>query len=164
MFASGRVLYSIAGFIMLHSSEKWRTTLASYRCPNWTAHRIITTRPSFPTLSRFRVVPKTNSEFGETGAVLTMIAYLGRRDMYLLHFTTNLLQGKITRDENSNAMLDLLFQNTFYDPGIIFFNLVKTASERLYMNFSGEFVSTLTKAQKPLKRYTDLEEIMMENN
>ncbi|MGI6128015.1 MAG: hypothetical protein ACOYID_04745 [Eubacteriales bacterium] len=164
MFASGRVLCSIAGVYYAPQFREMEDNFGIIPLPKLDSSQDNYYSPLFSNIIPILIVPKTNSEFEETGAVLTMMAYLGRRDMYPALYD-NLLQGKITRDENSNAMLDLLFENTFYDPGIIFFNLVKDSIRNIYMNFSGEFVSTLTKTQKATQKViSDLEEIMMENN
>ncbi|MHB1152353.1 MAG: hypothetical protein ACYCWE_03625 [Eubacteriales bacterium] len=98
--------------------------------------------PLFSNIIPIMIIPKTNNDLEAAGTILTEMAYLGKRDMYPALYD-NLLQGKITRDENSNAMLDMIFENTFYDPGIIFFTSVRDRVRNVYMNFSGDFSSVL---------------------
>lgn len=163
MFASGRVLCSIAGVYYAPQFRDMENNFGIVPLPKLDANQKNYNSPLFSNIIPILVIPLTNDELEETGAVLTMMAYIGRRDLYPALYD-NLLQGKITRDENSNAMLDLLFENKFYDPGIIFFNDVKDNIRNIYMNFSGDFASTLAKTQKVTQKVIgDLEQAMQEN-
>lgn len=163
MFASGRVLCSIAGVYYAPQFRDMDNNFGIIPLPKLNTDQKEYNSPLFSNIIPILVVPITNSKLDETGAILTMMSYLGRRDMYPALYD-NLLQGKITRDENSNAMLDLLFENKFYDPGIIFFNAVKDNIRNIYMNLRGDFVSTLTKTQKMTQKVIDdLEQAVQQN-
>lgn len=63
------------------------------------------------------------------------------------------LQGKVSRDEESNKMLNLIFDSTFYDTGILFQfgNMVSTV-RNIYGGLSGEFVSAFQKTEKLMNK------------
>ena len=78
--------------------------LGSYRCPKLDSYGIITTRP-FSNIIPILIVPKQTVSLRRPAR--SDNDGLSAGATCILHFTT-ICQGKITRDENSNAMLDLL--------------------------------------------------------
>jgi hypothetical protein len=63
-------------------------------------------------------VPSSNSDTDNTGIFLEAMAYEGYKNVKNAYYDT-LLNGIIARDEESSQMLDILFNNRFYDLGII---------------------------------------------
>lgn len=64
-------------------------------------------------------VPVYNVSPDETGAFMDYYAYLGRT-MIRPEYYDGLLSGKLTRDSESNDMLDLIFDHVTIDSGLIF--------------------------------------------
>ena len=71
-----------------------------------------------PLFTTVAIIPSTNSNLEDTGIILEEMAYQGYKNMRPA-FYENLLQRKIARDEESEAMLDYLFDNVVYDVGAI---------------------------------------------
>jgi Bacterial extracellular solute-binding protein. len=154
MFASGEVLCSIAGVYYAPQFRGMEQNFGIIPLPKLSGDQENYYSPLFSNIIPIMVVPKTNGDLESTGAILTELAYLGKRDLYPALYD-NLLQGKITRDENSNDMLDMIFENTFYDPGIIFYTGVRDSVRNIYMNFSGNFTSVLAAGDKQTQKTID---------
>lgn len=60
------------------------------------------------------VVPKSTADVGCTGAVLEAMASLSHTTLTPAYYD-NALKGKFARDNDSGAMLDLIFENRVYD-------------------------------------------------
>lgn len=154
MFASGEVLCSIAGVYYAPQFRGMEQNFGIIPLPKFSSGQENYNSPLFSNVIPIMVIPETNGDLEATGTILTQMAYLGKRDMYPALYD-NLLQGKITRDENSNAMLDMIFENTFYDPGIIFFTSMRDRVRNIYMNFSGDFTSVLASCDNLTQKIID---------
>ena len=64
-------------------------------------------------------IPVTANDPEETGAVLEALAYYGRLMVLPAYYEIN-LQTKITRDEDSPKMLDIIFDSATVDLGIVY--------------------------------------------
>ncbi|MDD4774616.1 MAG: hypothetical protein PHZ09_13600, partial [Eubacteriales bacterium] len=164
MFASGEVLCSIAGVYYAPQFRGMEQNFGIIPLPKLNSEQENYNSPLFSNIIPIIIIPQTNSDLEAAGTILTHMAYLGKRDMYTALYD-NLLRGKITRDENSNAMLDMIFENTIYDPGIIFFTSVRDRVRNVYMNFSGDFTSILAACDNlTLKIIDDLVESVLPEN
>ena len=61
----------------------------------------------------------TNTDLERTGIILEAITYESSKTSYPAYIETS-IKTKYSRDEDSIAMLDLIFENRTYDLGIIF--------------------------------------------
>ncbi|MBO4770033.1 MAG: hypothetical protein J5563_04560 [Clostridia bacterium] len=84
-------------------------------------------------------LPTTASDPSRTGAITEALCALSGKLVYPTYYEV-VLSVRNTRDEESKAMLDLIFENVIYDPGIAFgtfssyiplYNLVKTKSTNI---------------------------------
>ena len=84
-------------------------------------------------------IPTTASNPSRTGAITEALCALSGKLVYPTYYEV-VLSVRNTRDEESIAMLDLIFDNVIYDPGIAFgtyssyiplYNLVKTKSTNI---------------------------------
>lgn len=84
-------------------------------------------------------IPTTASNPSRTGAITEALCALSGKSVYPTYYEV-VLSVRNTRDEESKAMLDLIFENVIYDPGIAFgtfssyiplYNLVKTKSTNI---------------------------------
>ncbi|MHB1154897.1 MAG: hypothetical protein ACYCWE_22260 [Eubacteriales bacterium] len=66
----------------------------------------------------FMCVPISNTDSENTGIFLEAMAYEGLKNVKTAYYDT-LLNGIITRDEESSVMLDIIFANRRYDIGAI---------------------------------------------
>lgn len=86
-------------------------------------------------------VPLTNTDLDNTGIFMEYYAYLGRRDIVPALYE-KLLLGKVSRDNESQAMLDIIFNNRFFDTGMIFdFGGLRTDLRTQYHNLKEDFSS-----------------------
>ena len=60
------------------------------------------------------VIPKSTADVGCTGSVLEAMASLSHTTLTPAYYD-NALKGKFARDNDSGAMLDLIFENRVYD-------------------------------------------------
>lgn len=99
------------------------------------------------------VIPATNVRLELTGAVLEMTNYLARSKVTPAYYEV-VLKGKVSRDEESSAMLDLIFANRVIDLGdTLFCSLVRDGfMYSLYLNDQRDLMSTYTTQQKILNK------------
>ena len=64
-------------------------------------------------------VPITTADQARTGAVIESLAYYGQQMLTPAYYETT-LKGKYFRDEESAAMLDLIFKSRFFDIGMYY--------------------------------------------
>lgn len=103
-------------------------------------------------------VPLTNTDLDNTGIFMEYYAYLGRRDI-LPALYEKLLLGKVSRDNESQAMLDIIFNNRTFDTGMIFdFAGLRTDLRTHYHALKEDFASLF--AANKEKVQTNIEEIV----
>jgi hypothetical protein len=64
------------------------------------------------------VIPSTNENLEFTGAILEMLAYEGSKEL-IPEYYESLLKTKVARDNESEEMIDYIFENLQYDIGNI---------------------------------------------
>ena len=87
-------------------------------------------------------VPITVDDLGLTGAVLELLAYKNRADVFPIYYKS-LLGEKIARDKESVKMLDLIFASVTYDFGIslIGYNNFSYAVAKMLRSNTTDFAS-----------------------
>ena len=110
-------------------------------------------------------VPITNGDMENTGIFMEHYAYLGRRNIMPALYD-KLLLGKVSRDNDSSAMLDIIFNNRIFDTGMIFdFAGLRTNLRVMYNKLKDDFASSFaaneTKVQdnidKLVEQFKELE-------
>ena len=90
-------------------------------------------------------VPITNADPESTGIFMENYAYLGRREVMPALYE-KLLLGKVSRDDDSAAMLDIIFNNRIFDTGMIFdFAGLRTNLRVMYHDLKADFASSIEK-------------------
>jgi hypothetical protein len=93
-------------------------------------------------------VPVTNADLDDTGIFMEYYAYLGRRDIMPALYD-KLLLGKVSRDNESSAMLDIIFNNRIFDTGMVFdFSGLRTNLRTMYHNLQEDFASSFARNAK----------------
>ncbi|MBE6723783.1 MAG: hypothetical protein E7576_01095 [Ruminococcaceae bacterium] len=93
-------------------------------------------------------VPVTNADLDVTGIFMEYYAYLGRRDIMPALYD-KLLLGKVSRDNESSAMLDIIFNNRIFDTGMVFdFSGLRTNLRTMYHNLQEDFASSFARNAK----------------
>lgn len=143
MFVDGRVLFNLGG---IYYGPEMRETEHDYGIipyPKYNEEQTNYYMPTYAVCMSYIAVPVTNSDLENTGIFLEYYGYLGRRDL-LPAFYDTLLQRKVARDDTSGEMLDLIFENRFYDTGLLFdFGGSANKIRTMYHNLKSDFSSAL---------------------
>ena len=99
------------------------------------------------------VLPATNQQLEMTGAVLELTNYLAKQTVTPAYYEV-VLKGKVSRDEESAAMLDLVFANRVIDLGdTLFCSDVRDGfMASLYSGNKRDLASTYATQQKVLNK------------
>ena len=99
------------------------------------------------------VLPATNQQLDMTGAVLELTNFLAKQSVTPAYYEIA-LKGKVSRDEESVAMLDLIFANRVIDLGdTLFCSDVRDGfMATLYTNNQRDLASTYATQQKVLTK------------
>ena len=98
--------------------------------------------------SVFMCVPNNGGDLNRTGIVTECLANEGLYDLTVAYYEKTLV-GKMSRDEESEAMLDIIFANRVFDMG--WYYAVGGYNEsvmNLLRNYKNDFTSMFTSAQK----------------
>lgn len=103
-------------------------------------------------------IPTTNYDLENTGIFMELYAYEGNKTIRPM-FYVNLLERKITRDEESLEMLELIFSNMFIDIGTIydFGSIARTLNDRA-CNGNTQIASAIESARPRIDR--DIEKLI----
>ena len=97
-------------------------------------------------------VPVSNNDIKNTGIFMEYYAYLGRHDIMPALYD-KLLLGKVARDNDSSAMLDIIFNNRVFDTGMIFdFSGLRTDLQVMYRDMRNDFASSLKANSKKVQK------------
>ena len=94
-------------------------------------------------------------DVSRTGVLLEALGYYGQKTVLPAYYDVNLV-GQSSRDEESEAMLDIIFGNVVYDIGYIY-RVGPYNKELIYMlragdtSFASRYDSLLGKAETSLK-------------
>ena len=98
--------------------------------------------------SVFMCVPNNGCDLNRTGIVTECLANEGLYDLTVAYYEKTLV-GKVSRDSDSEAMLDIIFANRVYDMGWYFaIGGYNESVMNLLRNYRNEFTSMFTSAQK----------------
>lgn len=108
-----------------------------------------------PWNSQFVCVPVIQEDIDRTGVLLEALGYYGQKTVLPAYYDVNLV-GQSSRDEESEAMLDIIFGNVVYDIGYIY-RIGPYNKELIYMlragdtSFTSRYDSLLGRAESSLK-------------
>ncbi|MBO5274230.1 MAG: hypothetical protein J6I45_06420 [Clostridia bacterium] len=93
-------------------------------------------------------VPVTSKDLPRTGMILEALCSASYNNLTTAYYETN-LQGKIVRDDESLAMLEIIFSNTLYDIGQVYnFGTMDSMFMNLSRTDNRNFTSTYAKNEK----------------
>ena len=108
-----------------------------------------------PYNSQFICVPLIQNDVERTGVIAEALAYYGKKNVLPAYYDLNLV-GQSSRDEPSEEMLDIIFDNLVYDIGYIY-QIGPYNKELIYMlranesNLASRYDSLKNKANAMLK-------------
>ena len=96
------------------------------------------------------VIPKTTADVGCTGSVLEAMASLSHTTLTPAYYD-NALKGKFARDNDSGAMLDLIFENRVYDLTQIYgWGSMPSSDNALALKGSSDLASLIAQKQSAI--------------
>lgn len=102
----------------------------------------------------FMMIPTTNSDLDRTGVLLESLAYESMKTVKPA-FYDNMLMGKITRDNDSEEMLDIVFSTLQYDLPIALTEVFSRVAEQYIQKGNTDFASYFTKIEDKVQKQID---------
>ena len=146
LFIGGGALYNIVRVAFLHFYRDMDIDYGIIPYPKYEASQ--DTYYSRTEGAYIHIYPITLTQFDLAGAVTEAMACASLNEVIPVYYD-EVLKSKYTRDENSTAMLDLIYSNRFYDLGdTIFCGDIRDGV------FAGKFKNNDTNLQSTLKMLT----------
>ena len=118
MFMRNQTLFSMAGIWYCRTYRSMDEDFGILPYPKYDEAQQEYLSPSTAIANTLVSVTVTNNDYENTSIFLEDYSYRGHKTI-LPEFYEVLLQGKVARDEESKAMLDLIFSSPILDVGII---------------------------------------------
>ena len=150
LFIGGGALYNIVRVAFLHFYRDMDIDYGIIPYPKYEESQ--ETYYSRTEGAYIHIYPITLTQYDLAGAVTEAMACASLNEVIPVYYD-EVLKSKYTRDENSTAMLDLIYSNRFYDLGDTLF-----CSEIRDGVFAGKFKSNDTNLQSTLKSLTKIAE------
>jgi hypothetical protein len=148
LFIAGGALYNIVRVAFLHFYRDMDIDYGIIPYPKYDSAQ--ETYCSRTEGAYIHIYPTTLSQYELAGAVTEAMACASLNEVIPVYYDV-VLKSKYTRDENSTAMLDLIYGNRFYDLGdTIFCGDIRDGV------FQGKFKSNDTNLQSTLKSLTKI--------
>ena len=114
----------------------------------------------------FMMIPTTNADLERTGVLLEALAYESMKTVKPA-FYDGMLMGKISRDNDSEAMLDIVFTTLQYDLPIALTEVSSRVAEKYIQkgktDFASYFSSVEEKVQKQIDKVVEAYKANVEN-
>lgn len=151
MFMNNQVLFSLGGIYYAPEMRQMESDFGIIPYPKYDEDQEEYNVPMLAATITFTAVPITNPDLENTSIFMEYYAYLGYSEVLPALYDV-LLQGKVARDEESSAMLDYIFANSFYDTGMICdFGGMRSTIRDLYLSFKGTFASSLSAIEEKIQ-------------
>lgn len=152
MFLEGHSLFSLGGLYYAPEMRMMDQDFGIIPYPKYDEAQTDYHIPMVTIALTYTSVPVTNTAVADVGTFMEYYAYMGRRDIMPALYD-KLLLGKVSRDNESQAMLDIIFNNRVFDTGMIFdFGGLRTTVRNKYHSlqedFASAFAANSTKVQK----------------
>ena len=119
MFMQRKTLFSLAGIYYAPQFREMQDDYGIIPLPKYDEAQADYYSPIFSNPFPITVIPVTNDNLEYTGILLEEMSYRGYTELLPALYDT-VLTGKCARDDDSVEMLDIIFNNKFYDIGMIF--------------------------------------------
>ena len=155
MFMNKQALFSLAGIYYAPQFRPMEDHFGIIPLPKYDEAQEGYNAPMFGNVFPLTAIPSTVADTEKAGIITEAMSYEGYTGL-LSSFYGTLLQGKVTRDEESNKMLDLIFGSTFYDSGLLYqFGGMLNSIRTIYNNLKGDFASTIAKNESKVQKDID---------
>lgn len=155
MFMSDLALFSYIAFSSVIPFRGMESDFGILPMPKYNEAQTKYYSSTSPYVSRSICIPASNTELNMTGAVIEVMSREST-DTVKAAYYDKLLNGKLTRDNESSVMLDLIFDNILYDIGSTFnwgntWFMYNTFFAEKNTNFVSFYEGYRTKAQEALE-------------
>ncbi len=158
MFMNKQALFALAGIYYAPQFRPMEDHFGIIPLPKYDDAQDGYRSPMFCNVFPLTAIPSTVADKENAGIITEAMSYEGYTGL-LSSFYGTLLQGKITRDEESNKMLDMIFSITFYDSGLLYqFGGMLSSMRNIYANLKGDFASTFAKNESKVQK--DIDKLM----
>ena len=155
MFMNRQALFSLAGIYYAPQFRPMEDHFGIIPLPKYDETQNGYNSPMFCNVFPLTAIPSTVADTEKAGIITEAMSYEGYTGV-LSSFYDTLLQGKVTRDEESNKMLDLIFSVTFYDSGLLYqFGGMLNNIRNIYNALKGDFASTIAKNESKVQKDID---------
>ena len=161
MFMNNQVLFSLGGIYYAPEMRQMESDFGIIPYPKYDTKQEKYNIPFLGATVTYVTVPVTNPDLENTGIFMEYYAYLGYTEL-LPALYEKLLLGKVARDEDSSAMLDYIFSNSFFDTGMICdFGGMRSTIRAIYFDRKGDiFTSELAAVEEKIQ--TNINELIAE--
>lgn len=102
----------------------------------------------------FMMIPTTNADLERTGVLLEALAYESMKTVKPV-FYDGMLRGKISRDNDSEAMLDIVFTTLQYDLPIALTEVSSRVAENYIQKGKTDFASYFSSVEEKVQKQID---------
>jgi hypothetical protein len=150
MFMERHALFSLGAIYYAPEMRAMEDDFGIVPYPKYDTQQADYYAPMMGSVITYTAVPITNPDLDNTGIFMEYYAYLGH-NVLRPAFYDKLLQGKVARDEESSEVLDYLFDNRFYDTGMILnFGGIRGEINGMYGRLDGNFASKFTSIEEKI--------------
>jgi hypothetical protein len=128
----------------LHSAEDMRANISDFGIlpmPKFDEYQEDYSHTINAGVAAVLVVPMTNDDLTGTAYVLDALGAASKNILTPAYYDLN-LKSVVSRDDESEAMLDIIFSSLRYDMGYLFVPQANTMIRSLGRNFSSDIAST----------------------
>lgn len=159
MFVDNRIAMLVSSMYVLQSRRNMISDFGILPIPKYDENQKNYYHTPATHVTQCLSMPIINTDFEKTGLILEALAYESEATLVKAYYDYN-LQTKISRDEESGDMLDIIFGSIFYDVGLVFgWGGMKDIIIKSIKNpgsFASLFTAAETKAQTELEASYEL--------
>lgn len=152
-FESGLALYSIAGLNRVNLFRSMEIDFGLLPLPKYDESQDRYYNPVNTWCSNFISIPMTASDLERTGIIIEALSNESKYTLLPAYYDIT-LKTKLSRDEESTAILDLLLESTMYDIGI-FYNWGSVEGLITGLKDAGRFASSLASSLTSINSQID---------
>ena len=160
MFSGGQVLYYLASAAIPGQMREYDVNFGIIPYPKLNEDQANHYSLAAAYHNQYVAVPYFIEDPDRTGMLLEIFAYKGKQSVTPAFYDLQLI-GRDTRDNESEQMLDIIYGNMIFDPGLVYrisgmadtFNKVRTQRVN---SFASNYEASVSSAQKDVNGINDL--------
>jgi len=155
MFEAGNACFSWIRMIIVEQLRGMDADFGILPIPKYDTNQADYYCEMNPHTSNAMGIPMSNQNMARTGTIIEAMTSLSRDILQPAYYDIN-LNGKVVRDSQSSAMLDVIFAHEYYDPGQIYdFGGLYDSLIQVGRNKASDFASMYAKASTKMQTSID---------